>query len=194
MTQDPRCDLQGWPTHISRIHDCAAHNTYIDRLARMGNALNASQSYYILRHFNPNHTVVDGWPVSVEYLTTTELEAHLSNMSHTQLIGWVKQRLKNYKPIPLDLKLKRGQRPHAKPHRGYNTPAGLVQSMQYMLAQQIEKGYMREVPYSSDFFVSQGFVQAKPGIFPWHEHSNVQIAGGLSCPQRSMSGRAAASL
>ena len=82
-----------------------------------------------------------------------------------QRMEWIEERKRGWQPKPLNLKLKDAQEPLAQPRRGYSTPAGLVSGRDYMLQQQIDKGYLKQVEYQSDFFVSQGFVQAKPGRF-----------------------------
>ena len=37
--------------------------------------------------------------------------------------------------------------------------------MQYTLQDQVSKGYMKKVPFNSGQFISQGFVQVKPGRY-----------------------------
>ena len=99
--------------------------------------------------------------------TAESLETHLASLTDSQLMSWIKERCRGWSPSKLQLKLKNGQQPYAKPKRGYSVQAGLVPSMNYMLQQQIDKGYLKKVPYSSEFFISQGFCQVKPGrTFP----------------------------
>ena len=84
-------------------------------------------------------------------------------------MAWIAERKRGWSPAPLQLKLKDGQQPLAQPRHGYSTPAGLVAGRDYMIQQQINKGHLKKVPYCSDYFVSQSFVQAKlkPGrCFP----------------------------
>ena len=88
-------------------------------------------------------------------------------MTSAELVAFFRERARGWSPAPLNLKLRTGQRPYAKPRRGYSTPAGLVPSEEYMLQEQIRKGYIREVPYDSKYFISQGFCQVKEGrCFP----------------------------
>ena len=112
----------------------------------------------------PAHSVM-ACSANVESMTASQLETALSHLTSEQLISWMRERARGWEPIPLQLKLKPGQKPYAKPHMGYSTPAGLVPSMQYMLEDQCAKGYMRKVAFSDKLFVSQGFCQAKPGRF-----------------------------
>ena len=89
-------------------------------------------------------------------------------MTDSQLQDWCRARTANWSPVKLQLKLRKGQKPYAKPRRGFSTPAGLVESLDYMLKEQVNKGHMREVKYDSKYFVSQGFVLTKEGRFvPW---------------------------
>ena len=88
-------------------------------------------------------------------------------MTLAQLVDYFRKRAfgrgDGWKPAPLTLRLKPGQKPYAKPRRSHTCPSGLSASMEYMLNEQIRKGYMEEVPY----FISQGFVQVKEGrCFP----------------------------
>ena len=62
-----------------------------------------------------------------------QLEHLFAGMSDSQLQAWVRERTRNWEPVPLQLRLKPGQKPFARPHRGYSTPPGLVPSLEYML-------------------------------------------------------------
>lgn len=161
--------VMGWPDGITNLPD-AKVDSYTDQLSRIGNALNAHQLYHILQHLIvPSSDVPPPVVAAVDAraLTAPQLEAQLGAMSDRQLHQWVSKRLHNWKPAPPHLILKPGQQPFAKPKRGYSTPAGLVESMEYMVQEQIRKGYLEEVEYEQGMFVSQGFVQAKPGrTFP----------------------------
>ena len=158
--------MQGYHDDISAVPGVAA--TYEQRLRMIGNALNAHQTFHILQHYQPRtpQPSVCAAQIDMHGLTAAQLEVQLGAMSSAQLHTWVRSRMAGWTPEPLHLQFKPGQQPFAKPRRGFSTPAGLAESMQYMLHEQIRKGYMEEVTdYTHDMFVSQGFVQAKPGRY-----------------------------
>ena len=159
--------MQGWPPGITDGQNSPMNQSYSTQLRHVGNALNAHQCYQVLREFSTDDSrwETSMFPVSVEYLSSTELETKLGLMSEAERQSWVRERARGWEPERLNLKLKPGQKPHARPCRGYSCQAALIPSMQYMLQEQIDKGYMRKVAYKEGYFVSQGFVQAKPGRF-----------------------------
>ena len=71
--------------------------------------------------------------MSLEFYNNAQLEHLFAGMSDSQLQAWVRERTRNWEPVPLHLRLKPGQKPFARPRRGYYTPAGLVPSLEYML-------------------------------------------------------------
>ena len=157
--------MMGWPPDITKTNN--SDGDYRDRLRRIGNALNAHHCHHILKHYTINNTTCRSYSTRVEEMSTAEFEKFLSNMTKSDMAKFVKARRGNYEPIPLRLELKDDAAPYAKPRRGFSTQAGLVESKQYMIQQQIDKGYLRKVNYRHGMFVSQGFVQAKPGrMFP----------------------------
>ena len=153
--------MQGWPPGIVSSH-C---QSYTSALQKIGNALNAFQLHAIFRNFTPHAHTSLSYPMSADFCDSAQLEQQLSELTDAQLMAWVRERVRGWKPTELELHLKAGQQPFAKPRRSYSTPAGLVKSMEYMIQEQIRKGYMEQVEYTEDMFVSQGFCQPKRGRY-----------------------------
>ena len=168
--------MQGWPPGITRAGTDTM--TYTGKLRHVGNALNAHQCYHILRHVNmqPPAWNTTACPLEMEFYNTSQLEQLFPSMTDAQIQSWVRERTHNWEPAPLQLRLKPGQKPFARPRRGYSTPAGLVPSLDYMIQEQISKGYMKGVQYNPKYFISQGFVQTKDGrFFPGTNISMVRL-------------------
>ena len=178
--------MQGWPPHITNgTHTClgASHAT---RLKQVGNALNNSQLYHILRAFTPASATVQHCPAPAAFPNAAALEAHLSTLSDAGLRQWMQKRTAGWEPEPLRLRLKPGQKPYGKPRRGYSVPSGLMASMKHMLQDQVSEGYMRKVSYTYDKFVSPGFVQVKPGrYFPGTNLPMVRLLADCRALNRS---------
>ena len=61
--------MQGWPPHITNgTHTCLGAS-YATRLKQVGNALNNSQLYHILRAFTPASATVQHCPAPAGSLT-----------------------------------------------------------------------------------------------------------------------------
>ena len=153
--------MMGWPAGITRRPSCP-DEPYATQLQRIGNALNNHQLHHILKHLHRNLPASAVWPVQVEMLTAEDLETQLASLTDAQLITWVRSQIGDWEPEALHLRVKPGQRPFGKPRRGYSVPPGLHASMRYAIDDQIRKGYLRKVQYTSDMFISQGFCQVKP--------------------------------
>ena len=78
----------------------------------------------------------------------------------------MKERVRDWEPIPLTMRLKPGQKPYvyAKPRRGYTTPAGLKISRDRMLKMKVDAGYMREVPSNLTSSSALGLFKPSQGV------------------------------
>ena len=155
--------MQGWPPGISGGFRSPLGTSYSQRLSHIGNALNGHQCYQILRHLKPGPVAsANVHSMCFEKMTSAQVEQQFSQMTSAQLVDCFRKRAfgrkDGWKPAPLTLRLKPGQKPYAKPRRGHTCPSGLTASRDYMLQEQIRKGYMEEVPYDSKYFISQGVV------------------------------------
>ena len=174
--------LQGWPTGITDIGSSSPPSR-ADRQRLIGNALNASQLWSILRCLPTAPSAVARPGVTTPPIppTASQLEHQLGAMSQHKLDEWVLARKGDYTPIPLHLEPIPGQLPPAKPRFNYSIPAGLRKSCNYAIDLEIAKGHMRELKpdeYTSAMFVSPGFVQPKPGRF--YEGTDIQMVRLLS--------------
>ena len=174
--------LQGWPAGITDIGPPMALSN-AERQRMVGNALNASQLWSILRRYPTTPPAVARPGISVPPLprTAAALERHLSSLSPIDLAAWVRARKGTYEPIPLTLEPIGGQLPPAKPRFNYSIPAGLRRSCDYAIDLEIAKGHMRALApedYDETMFVSPGFVQPKPGRF--YEGTDIPMVRLLS--------------
>ena len=153
---------QGWNTNIT-----ATAGDSDTRRRLVGNSLNAYQMWHILRHVDVTSPECDpiSCPATLSATSSTDYEAWLIGLTQSQLDAHIAERLRGYAGCPLHLRLKPGMKPYAKPMKGYNIPAGLRPSIDYAIDEAISKGFMEEVQFSHDLWITQGFCQAKPGRF-----------------------------
>ncbi len=178
--------MQGWPPNITNGTGKCLRSPCSTRLQQVGNSLNNPQLYHVLREFTPASASVCTYPAPAAFRSAGSLESHLGALSDAGLRQWMQQRTAGWEPEPLRLQLKPGQTPYAKPRRGYSVPSGLMASMKYMLQKQVSKGYMQKVEFSHDKFISQGFVQVKPGrYFPGTNLPMVRLLADCRALNRS---------
>ena len=151
--------MQVWPPGIisGGIHTPIG-SSYSTRLSHIGNILNGHQCYLILRHIKPVPVATaQVHSMCFEKMTAAQCEHQFSQITMAQLVSCFQHRAygrnDGWRPAPLTLRLKPGQKPYAKPRRGHSCPSGLVASREYMLQEQIRKGYMEEVAYDSKYFI-----------------------------------------
>ena len=80
-------------------------------------------------------------------ITAKELEAALTNMTDAELDAWIGMRSDGYTLPELDLE----------PGVAYHIPEGQAEAVTYQVKQQVNKGYMLEVNFEHDMWVSPGF-------------------------------------
>ena len=93
--------MQGWPPDITNGTDQCLHSPYETRLRHVGNALNNSQLYYILRHYTPVSGTACNYPAPASFATAAALEEHLGSLSDAGLRQWMQRRVQGWDPEPL---------------------------------------------------------------------------------------------
>ena len=168
--------LQGWPTNITAIAPDLS-----SRQRLIGNALNASQLWSILRSYSVHQnssTSMAYAALGADVLpaTASQLQQQLGALSDKELADWVRRRKGSHEPIPFSLEPISGQMPPARPRFNYSIPSGLRRSCDYAIDMEISKGHMRSLEkheITHDMFVSPGFVQPKEGRF--YEDTDIQM-------------------
>ena len=154
--------MQGWPQNVTDGVHTPLNLSREVRQRMIGNALNEAHVRTVMRHIGSRAAPrLKYCPSTVDEKTPDQLELYLANMSMSERLQWFEDRFEGYEPPPLRLTLKPGQLPPARPPRGYPVPAGLVEPAFYAITKQIEKGYLQEVTFSHEYWITPGFVKDK---------------------------------
>jgi site-specific DNA-cytosine methylase len=175
LTSEESEKAQGFPPGITARtpHDLE----YSQRLGLVGQALNFAFIYNIMKYYAPpgqrplislqvmrqeQSTEKSQVPDIDQYANDAELEEFLSTLTEDETLAWVTARKGDFEPPPMHLQLKpECDRPRGKPKHGYAVPDKLKKGLIKAIAEQVDKGYMRQVAFRDEFFVSNGFAKDK---------------------------------
>ena len=156
-------NFQGWPRFITNggVEDPIGLDD-VTRQRMIGNATNNAHMTAIFKHLGSaiRHPPVCCLPTRTDDMTTDQMEVYLGDLSTEQLTAFFEHRLDGYSLPPLHLELQPSCTLPARPPT-FPIAAGLKPSAEYHLQDQIAKGYMREVPFSTEFFITSGFFKSK---------------------------------
>ena len=97
--------------------------------------------------------------------TAEDLQHYLSKLDHQQKVSWMQAKLKaqGFVRRHLELELKDPQMQPIQCKGRYNTQSNLTRSAEKWTADAIKKGWIEEIEYSEELFISPHFFKEKAG-------------------------------
>jgi len=168
--------IQGWPQQITDGVQEPLNLTRAQRIRILGNGLNAWHLHAILRHLkipaprslNTCASVMaePAWRSPSEFDPTdtgaSEFQTYLNTLDDHKLALWFKHQLATYVLPELELQIKPGVGPYAKPTHAYRTPSRLNEAVNYACDHMIREGYYEELFHVDHrHWITNAFVKMK---------------------------------
>ena len=167
--------IQGWPNDITSGRHVPLNLQPLQRIRLLGNGLNAWHMHAILQHLKiapPSVTVCSTtinesmWKGPADFAPNIDgayaFEQYLNALDENNLFLWVKHQLVSYVLPELELQLRPGVGPYAKPAHSYHTPSKLNDAITYAIEHYIREGYYEELFHVDHrHWITNAFVKMK---------------------------------